>query len=124
MSIAARRLHPFAAKTSMSESTISTEASHVTLINVFTVAAENQDRLVRMLVETTEKTMSKVPGFVSANIHKSLDGVRVANYAQWRSKEDFEAMLKNPEAGKHMAPIQAIATNDVHLYQVVGVHSA
>jgi quinol monooxygenase YgiN len=106
----------------MSETTISTQASHVTLINVFTVAAENQDRLIAMLIEATEKTMSKVPGFVSANIHKSLDGVRVTNYAQWRSREDVEAMLRNPEAAKHMAPIKAIATNDAHLYQVVDVH--
>jgi heme-degrading monooxygenase HmoA len=68
--------------------------------------------------------MSKVPGFVSANIHKSLDGVRVANYAQWRSREDFEAMLKNPEAAQHMAPIKAIATNDAHLFEVVDVHGA
>jgi hypothetical protein len=27
-----------------------------------------------------------MPEFVSANIHKSVDGTRVANYAQWRSQ--------------------------------------
>jgi heme-degrading monooxygenase HmoA len=46
--------------------------------------------------------MQHIDGFVSANIHKSLDGKRVVNYAQWRSREDFEAMLNNPEAGPHM----------------------
>ncbi len=76
--------------------TISKENRVVTLVNVFTVAPENQQRLVEMLVEATEKTMKLVPGFVSANIHKSLNGARVANYAQWRSREDFEAMLKSP----------------------------
>ena len=93
----------------------------VTLINVFTVAPENQQRLVDMLAEATEKTMKKLPGFVSANIHKSLDGVRVANYAQWRSREDFEAMLQNPEALTHMKPIMEIAKFDAHLYEVVEV---
>jgi len=39
----------------MSDTTISTRASHVTLINVFTVSVENQERLVRMLVEATER---------------------------------------------------------------------
>ena len=63
--------------------------------------------------------MKNLPGFVSANIHKSADGVRVANYAQWRSREDFEAMLKNPEATAHMKPISEIATFDAHLYEVV-----
>ena len=93
----------------------------VTLINVFTVAPENQQRLVDMLTEATEKTMKKLPGFVSANIHKSLDGVRVANYAQWRSREDFEAMLQNPKALAHMKPIMEIAKFDAHLYEVVEV---
>ncbi len=91
----------------------------ITLINVFTVARENQDMLVNLLVEATEKTMSKVQGFVSANIHKSVDGVRVVNYAQWKNREDFEAMLKNPRAQEHMKPITEIATFDAHLYEVI-----
>ncbi len=99
--------------------TISKDNKVVTLVNVFTVAPENQQRLVEMLVEATEKTMKHVPGFVSANIHKSLDGVRVANYAQWRSREDFETMLKNPEARAHMKPIMEIAEFDAHLYEVI-----
>jgi quinol monooxygenase YgiN len=99
--------------------TISKENKLVTLINVFTVEPENQQKLVDLLVEATEKTMKSVSGFVSANIHKSLDGERVVNYAQWRSREDFEAMVKNPEAQAHMKPIMEIAKADFHLYEVV-----
>ncbi len=98
--------------------TISKDNKIVTLVNVFTVEPENQQKLVEMLVEATEKTMKNVSGFVSANIHKSLDGVRVVNYAQWRSAEDFEAMAKNPEAQAHMKPIMEIAKADFHLYEV------
>ena len=90
-----------------------------TLINVFTVSPENQQKLVDMLVEATEKTMRHIPGFVSASIHKSADGTRVANYAQWRSTEDFQAMLKDPRAAEHMKPIRELATNDANLYEVV-----
>src|ERR1700726_1084178 len=78
--------------------TIAKGAKCATLINVFTVEPAKQQRLVDILVEATESTMRSLPGFISANIHKSLDGTRVANYAQWRSVEDFQAMLKNPEA--------------------------
>lgn len=99
--------------------TISKETDVVTLINIFTVEPDNQEKLVAMLVEATEKTMKNLPGFVSATIHKSLDGVRVANYAQWRSREHFEAMLKNPEAATHMKPIAEIARFDAHLYEVI-----
>jgi quinol monooxygenase YgiN len=98
--------------------TIAKDNKVVTLVNVFTVEQENQPRLVQMLVEATEKTMKHVPGFVSASIHKSLDGVRVVNYAQWRTREDFEAMMKNPDAQRHMKPITEIAQFDAHLYEV------
>ncbi len=90
-----------------------------TLINVFTVAPENQQRLVNALIRATEKIMKKIPGFVSANIHKSADGMRVVNYAQWHSREDFESMMKNPEAQSHIKPIMEIAQADAHLYEVV-----
>lgn len=98
--------------------TISEENQVVTLINVFTVEPENQQRLVEMLVEASQK-IKNVPGIVSASIHQSADGKRVVNYAQWRSKEDFEAMMKNPEAQAHIKPITEIAQSDAHLYQVV-----
>lgn len=91
----------------------------VTLINVFTVTPENQQRLLDLLVEATEAVMNGLPGFVSANMHKSLDGTRVVNYAQWRSKEAFEAMLENPEAMVHMKGAARIAEKfEPHLYEV------
>lgn len=67
--------------------TISKNNNVVTLINVFTVKPEDQKKLVDLLIEATQKTMKGVPGFVSANIHRSADGVRVVNYAQWKSRE-------------------------------------
>jgi quinol monooxygenase YgiN len=99
--------------------TISTENKVATLINVFTVEPEDQQKLADMLVEATEKTMKHVEGFISANIHKSMDGKRVVNYAQWQSPAAFEAMIKDPRAQEHMKPIMEIATADFHLYEVV-----
>jgi quinol monooxygenase YgiN len=99
--------------------TISKDNEVMTLVNVFTVEPENQQKLVDLLIEATEKTMKNVAGFVSANIHKSVDGVRVVNYAQWKSREDFEAMGRIPEAQKHMKAIIEIAKADFHLYELV-----
>jgi heme-degrading monooxygenase HmoA len=98
--------------------TISKDSNVATLINVFTVEPENQQKLVEMLIEATEKTMKHVDGFVSANIHKSTDGKRVVNYAQWKSAEAFAAMRDNPQAQEHMKPIMEIASADFHLYEV------
>ena len=83
-----------------------------TLINVFTVKQENQDTLVTLLIEATNNTMRRLPGFVSASNHKSLDNTRVVNYAQWRSKDDFDAMRTNPEAIPHMKAAAALASFD------------
>lgn len=99
--------------------TISKENTLVTLINIFRVEPENQEKLVRMLLDATEGTMRALPGFVSANIHRSLDGTRVTNYAQWRTRDDFEAMLANPEATERMDKVAKIATCEAHLYEVV-----
>ena len=97
---------------------ISAEKHVYTLINVFTVAPERQDDLVNMLVETTEKLVKHIPGFVSASFHKSLDGTRVVNYAQWENKEAFERILQNPEVRARMGQAQQIGSSDAHFYTV------
>jgi heme-degrading monooxygenase HmoA len=100
------------------QTTISKENKLVTLINVFTVEPMHQQELVDLLVEATEKVMRTIPGFISANIHKSFDGTKVVNYAQWESREAFEAMLRNEEAKPHMAKAESIAKPEPHLYEV------
>jgi quinol monooxygenase YgiN len=91
----------------------------VTLVNVFTVKPDDQTRLAALLVDATEKTMRHLPGFVSASIHKSFDGTRVINYAQWRSQQDFQAVRENQEAKAHMAAAAALATFEPMLCEVV-----
>ena len=99
--------------------TISKDNDVVTLINVFTVAPEDQQRLVDVLVDATQAVMREQQGFISANIHRSLDGTRVTNYAQWQSREAFEAMLRDREAAEHMGEAARIAQGfEPHLYEV------
>jgi quinol monooxygenase YgiN len=102
--------------------TIETGKPVVTLINVFTVDAARQAELIALLDRATVEVMRHLPGFVSANIHRSLDGTKVANYAQWRSKEDFQAMLKDPRAQEHMRAVTAMAQAEPVLYEVASVH--
>lgn len=103
--------------------TITVDAPIATLINVFTVPADRQRRLVDLLVRATEEVMQHQPGFIAANIHASADGTRVVNYAQWESAEAFHAMLENPVAQEHMGEAAALADQfDPHLYTVESVH--
>jgi len=100
--------------------TIAIDQDLVTLVNVFIVNPEQQQRLAAVLAEATTTVMNRFPGYVSANIHRSLDGTRVVNYAQWRRVEDFEAMVRDPIAQQHMRSASKLATSfEPHLYEVV-----
>ena len=96
----------------------------VTLINIFTVEPAKQQQLVDLLIQATETSMRQLSGFISANIHRSLDGTKVANYAQWRSVEDFQAMQKNPAAKPNTEQVAALAKFEPGLYEVVDTQSA
>lgn len=104
--------------------TIETGRDIATLVNVFTVEPERQQELLDVLIEATEQVISKMPGFISANFHRSLDGTRVVNYAQWRSRDDLETMLRHPDARPHLEAASAIATAEPHLYDVVHIDEA
>jgi quinol monooxygenase YgiN len=105
--------------------TIERHGPHTTLINVFTVSPDRANELVTLLDQATEQVMRHLPGFVSANIHVSLDGTRVVNYAQWESSEAYQAMLANPAAREHMGGAAGIAEGfDPHFYRVESVVEA
>src|ERR1700755_1703024 len=98
---------------------IAKELDVVTLGNVFTVKPDQQDRLANLLVEATEKTMKDLPGFVSASIHKSFDGTKVINSAQWRSHKDLEALKETPRPRPPRGAAEALATFEPMLCRVV-----
>lgn len=45
--------------------------------------------------------MSKLPGYVSANLHLGDAHETVTNYAQWATPEDHQNALRDEEALKH-----------------------
>ena len=55
----------------------------LTLINTYTVKPERADELIAFLSSSSQQTLRYVPGFISANLHLSLDRAKVVNYAQW-----------------------------------------
>jgi quinol monooxygenase YgiN len=106
----------------MPTTTIDAEATVTTLINTFPVYPDRQRELVDLLVRATEAVMQLQPGFVAANIHASLDGTHVVNYAQWESAEAFQAMLADPVCQEHMTAAGAVGRAEPLLYTVESVH--
>lgn len=105
-----------------SSATILVDAPIITLINVLEVPAERQSELVEILEKATHEVIRHFPGFISASIHRGLDGVHVANYVQWRTMEDFERMFADPEAQEHIRAATAIAKASPFHYRVSSVH--
>ncbi len=98
--------------------------SGVALVNLYEVAPERQEELVTLLGDVTEKVIRHQPGFLSVCIHASLDGAHVVNYAQWASKEDFDRMLKNPDALAQFRRLAGVAKSVApHIYRVAAVHT-
>ncbi len=90
--------------------TIDNTQNYCTLINVFTVTPEKQLELFELLKKATQEVMSKLPGYISANLHLSDDQKTVTNYAQWATLSDYRNALKNEQALTHMKQAAALAT--------------
>ena len=104
--------------------TIESGTSVMTLVNIFTVAPEKQQELADLLIRATHETMQHRPGFVSASIHRSTDGKKVINYAQWRSAADFKAMRDDAGAKVHMEAAARLATFEPIVCEVMESISA
>jgi quinol monooxygenase YgiN len=103
--------------------TISKSNELVTLINVFTGTSEHQQELLELLGRATETSVRHQPGFISASLHRSLDGTKVVMYAQWRSIKDYEVMRENPAPLPYLQKALALAKFEPGMYEVVETYS-
>ncbi len=96
---------------------VSREGNLVTLINVFETKPEQQQALLDQLSRFAE-SVKEEPGMVGAALHRSTDGTRVVNYAQWRLEEDLDRFVKKYR--EHMEALVLLAERaDAHVYEVV-----
>ncbi|MNE20309.1 Tetracenomycin-F1 monooxygenase [compost metagenome] len=88
----------------------------VELINVFKCDARHQDELMEQL-RALVRLQTALPGFVSATLHRGLNGRVAANHAVWASADHWKAMTRHPAIIAAMGPILTIATFEPHLYE-------
>lgn len=98
--------------------TLALDNSLTTVIIIFKVKPEQQQELITAIKEFLAVAQTQ-PGFVSANLHQSTDGVKVANYAQWTDVEAFEAFRANQELQQQASKLFELATPDSHVYEIV-----
>jgi quinol monooxygenase YgiN len=97
--------------------TIDPNNNVITPIIIFSVAPDQQqflfDTIMNFLVDVKQQ-----PGFISASLHKSIDGQKVVNYAQWRSLADYQAFTQNAALQTKAAPLLGFHP-DSHVYEIV-----
>lgn len=88
----------------------------VVLINVYRCEPERQAALMDLLTVMVG-AQRDLDGFVSATLHRGLNGRVAAVHAVWRSQAQWKAMARHPAVVEAMGPILAIATFEPHLYE-------
>jgi len=83
----------------------------VTVIGLFSVAAAEQDELVKVIGETAQ-IMRAQRGFLGSEVFASLDGTRVFNCSRWTSVAELHAAREDPLGKEYASRMFAIATPD------------
>lgn len=103
--------------------TIARDVTHQTVITTFEVMPGTCHDLVDLLRAAYDEFISKQPGFLGAALHVNDAQTRVANYSQWRDREDFLAMLRSTEMRKRNREISALCKSfEPVMYDVVEVY--
>lgn len=68
-----------------------------TVITTFEVTPATCQDLFEELSSACEEVISKQPGYIASALHINDARTRIANYSQWRSRDDFHAMLRVDE---------------------------
>jgi quinol monooxygenase YgiN len=103
---------------------IATENQLTTVISLYSVMPERQAELVEKLI-TYLQIVQQQHGFLSASIHQSFDGQKVAHYMQWETQADYEYFSNNN--GIHgqfeYQDLLMFGEIDTHIYEIVASQS-
>ncbi len=93
-----------------------------TVITTFDTTPGTCQDLLDALVDAYSEFISKQPGFIGAGLHVNDAQTRIANYSQWKRREDFMAMLRTPEMRERNRKINELCKSfEPVMYDVVEV---
>lgn len=90
-----------------------------TVITTFEVTPGTCRDLLDELQAACAQFVSKQPGFIGAAMHVNDAQTRIANYTQWQSREQFQAMLRSDEMRGYHQKFNALCkTFEPVMYEV------
>lgn len=103
--------------------TISQGTSFQTVVTTFEVTPGTCHDLLDELQEAYTACIVKQPGFIGASLHVNDAQTRIANYSQWKRREDFQAMLRTAEMRERNRRINALCKGfEPVMYDVAAVY--
>lgn len=101
---------------------ISKDPTLQTVVTTFEVTPGTCQDLLEALTDAYAQFISQQPGFIAAGLHVNDAQTRIANYSQWQSREDFQAMLRSDEMRARNRNISALCRGfEPVLYDVAAV---
>lgn len=98
------------------------DAELQTVITTFEVTPGTCQDLLDLLTDAYENVISKQPGFIAAGLHVNDAQCRIANYSQWKRREDFQAMLRTDEMRERNRKINELCKSfEPVMYEVSAV---
>lgn len=76
---------------------ISSDAELQTIITTFEMTPGTCQDVLELLTDAYEAFIRHQPGFIAAGLHVNDAQTRIANYSQWRRREDYQATLRSGE---------------------------
>jgi len=102
---------------------ISKEFSGQTVITTFEMTPGTAQDLMDELRDAYDQFISKQPGFLGAGLHMNDAQTRIANYSQWRQREDFLAMLRTEEMRERNRRLAALCSRfEPVMYEVTAAY--
>jgi quinol monooxygenase YgiN len=99
------------------------DATLQTVITTFEVMPGTCHDLLDLLRDAYDDFVSRQPGFIGAALHVNDAQTRIANYSQWRGREDFLAMLRSDEMRRRNREISALCKSfEPVMYEVAQVY--
>lgn len=103
---------------------ISRDTDLQTVITTFEVTPGTCQDLLDLLRAACSEYISRQPGFIGSALHVNDAHTRIANYSQWRHREDFLAMLRSEEMRHRNRAIGALCKSfEPVMYEVAEIYA-
>jgi len=103
---------------------IHSDFSGQTVITTFEMTPGTAQDLMDELRAAYAAFIRHQPGFIGAGLHMNDAQTRIANYSQWRNREDFLAMLRTPEMRERNRRFATLCSRfEPVMYEVMAVEN-